>query len=191
LIVLGVIVVAALAGGAWYFLQGAGSGGGQPAETAAASKPQALPDPVILVVNRGAIMQGSKVGQDIARQIGAYAEHARADVLARQRALEPEIRAAKGAPSASLQSRLQAVHDKAARDDQQIQTALAQARSAIELQLGPILKQVAAEHHANLLLDKQAVPFATSSDFDVTPEVVARLDQKMTTYQLSLTPPAK
>jgi Skp family chaperone for outer membrane proteins len=190
IVALGALVLLALAGGAWYVLQGRGKGSQSPEPTASA-QPQALPDPVILVLNRGAIMQGSRVGQDIARQIGAYAEKARAEVLAQQKALEPEIRAQKGAPSASLQARLQAVHDKAARDDQQIQTALAQARSAIELQLGPILKQVAAERHANLVLDKQAVPFATNSEFDVTPEVVARLDQKMTSYQLSFSTPAK
>ena len=45
--------------------------------------------------------------------------------------------------------------------------ALANANHEMEKALGPILKQVMADHHANIVVDKQAVILATDNSFDV------------------------
>jgi len=50
----------------------------------------ALPAPKVLVINRQAILQSSKVGQDIARQAQAYAAQAKADMDAQGKALQTE-----------------------------------------------------------------------------------------------------
>ena len=49
---------------------------------AAPAAPPALPAPKILVIDRGAILQFSKVGQDIARQVQGYANQAKNDMAA-------------------------------------------------------------------------------------------------------------
>ena len=56
----------------------------------------------------------------------------------------------------------------------------------MEQALGPILQEVVKERGANLVLDKQAVVFANNGAFDITREVIAKLDQKMPTYKVSL-----
>src|SRR5258708_31094958 len=48
------------------------------------------PQPKIVVLDRAAILQFSKVGQDIARQMQAYANQAKADLTAQGRALQNE-----------------------------------------------------------------------------------------------------
>src|SRR5271170_3953465 len=50
------------------------------------------PQPKIVVLDRAAIMQFSKVGQDIAKQIQAYSAQAKADLQAQGRGLEAEER---------------------------------------------------------------------------------------------------
>lgn len=66
-----------------------------------------------------------------------------------------------------------------------------QARSAIEQALGPILQQLIKERGANLVLDKQAVVYATDMGFDITTDAINRLNAKMSSYKVTLqAPPA-
>src|SRR3982750_377017 len=51
------------------------------------------PQPKIVVLDRAAILQFSKVGQDIARQMQAYANQAKADLQGQGRSLQAEYRA--------------------------------------------------------------------------------------------------
>jgi outer membrane protein len=161
------------------------------------------PQPKIVVIDRAAIMQFSKVGQDIARQIQGAANQAKADLQGQGKALQAEGRAlqqqvailapdVKAKRLAAFQAKEQSLQGAAQRKDEQLKAAFAQARAAMENALGPILQQLVKERGANLVLDKQAVVFATQSGFDVTAEAINRLNQKLPAFKVNMNaaPPA-
>jgi outer membrane protein len=160
-----------------------------------------LPAPKILVVNRAAILQASKVGQDIARQVQAYAAQAKADMDKRQKALQAEGQALQQqiailAPDAK-QKKIQAFEAKenelqanAQRRQQMIQGGLINAQQTIEQTLGPILNDLMKERGANLIVDKSLVVYANSSVFDITEPAIERLNQKLPSLKVTLAEPA-
>jgi Skp family chaperone for outer membrane proteins len=166
----------------------------------------ALADPPqakIVVIDRAAIMQFSKVGQDIARQMQTYANQAKADLSAQGRALQNEGRTLQQqvailAPDVkqkrldAFRAKEQALQGAAQRKDDQLKAGFAQARQAMEQQLGPILQQLVKERGANLVLDKQAVVFASTNGFDITGDAINRLNQKLPSFKVNLNaqPPA-
>ena len=160
----------------------------------------ALADPPqakIVVLDRTAILQFSKVGQDIARQMQKYADQAKADLSAQGRALQKEGAALQQevailAPDLK-QKRLDAFRAKeqsfqgaAARKDEQLKAGFAQARQTMEQALGPILQQLVKERGANMVLDKQAVVFSNAAGFDITGEAINRLNQKLPSVKVNL-----
>jgi len=161
------------------------------------------PQPKIVVLDRAAILQFSKVGQDIARQMQAYANQAKADLQGQGRSLQAEGRALQQqvailAPDVK-QKRLdafrvkeQSLQSMAQRKDEQLKAGFAQARATMEQALGPILQQLVKERGANLVLDKQAVVFANASGFDITGDAINRLNQKLPSIKVNLNaaPPA-
>ncbi len=164
-------------------------------------QPQQLPAPKILVINRTAILQASKVGQDIARQVQGYANAAKGDMDRQARALQSEGQALQQqiailAPDAK-QKKIEAFQAKernlqglAQRKEQDIQRGLMQAQQTVEGVLGPILQNLLQQRGANMILDKNAVVFANSSTFDITQAAIDQLNQKMTTLKVSLGGPA-
>jgi outer membrane protein len=163
----------------------------------------ALADPPqakIVVIDRAAIMQFSKVGQDIAKQMQAYANQAKNDLQAQGKALQAEGRnlqqqVAILAPDVkqkrldAFRAKEQALQGAAQRKDDQLKAGFAQARQAMEQQLGPILQQLVKERGANLVLDKQAVVFANNNGFDITGEAINRLNQKLPGFKVNLNAP--
>jgi Skp family chaperone for outer membrane proteins len=158
------------------------------------------PQPKIVVIDRAAIMQFSKVGQDIAHQIQAAADQAKADLQGQGKALQADGRAlqqqvailapdVKAKRLAAFQAREQSLQGAAQRKDEQLKAAFAQARAAMEAALGPILQQLVKERGANMVLDKQAVVFATSSGFDITGEAINRLNQKLPSFKINMNAP--
>jgi outer membrane protein len=161
------------------------------------------PQAKIVVLDRAAILQFSKAGQDIARQMQTYANQAKNDLQAQGRALQKEgqqlqQQVAILAPDVK-QKRLEAFQAKerslqgvAARKDEQLKAGFAQARATMETTLGPILQQLVKERGANLVLDKQAVVFANTSGFDITGEAINRLNQKLPAIKVDMNakPPA-
>ena len=161
------------------------------------------PQAKIVVLDRAAILQFSKAGQDIARQMQSYATQAKNDLQAQGRALEKEgqqlqQQVAILAPDVK-QKRLEAFQDRqrslqsiAQRKDEQLKAGFAQARATMEQALGPILQQLVKERGANLVLDKQAVVFANASGFDITGEAINRLNQKLPAIKVDMNakPPA-
>jgi outer membrane protein len=158
------------------------------------------PQPKIVVIDRAAIMQFSKVGQDIARQMQTYANQAKADLQAQGRALQNEGRTLQQqvailAPDVkqkrldAFRAREQALPGAAQRKDDQLKAGFAQARQAMEQNLGPILQQLVKERGANLVLDKQAVVFANAAGFDITGDAINRLNQKMPGFKVNLNAP--
>lgn len=162
---------------------------------------QSAPSPTkLVVIDKVAIMQMSKVGQDVARQVQAIANQAKNDLTAQGRALQAEGRAlqqqvailapdAKAKRLSAFQARERDLQGAAQKKDEQIKAGFFQARQAMEQALGPILQEVVKERGANIVVDKQAVVFATANSFDITAEVIERLNQKMPTFRVSLNAP--
>ncbi|HWA69081.1 MAG TPA: OmpH family outer membrane protein [Rhizomicrobium sp.] len=166
--------------------------------TAAMAQP-ATP-PKIVVLDKVAIFQYSKAGQDISRQVQAYADQAKNDLTAQGNALQAEGRTLqqqvailapdlKAKRVAAFQAKEQGLQTRAQKKDAQIKAAFYSARQAMEKVLGPILAQVVKERGANLVLDKQAIVMANTSSFDITGEVITRLNQAMPTYKVNLDAP--
>lgn len=167
----------------------------------AAPPPPALPAPKILVINRGQILQFSKVGQDIGRQVQAMANQAKADMAAQSRALQAEGQALQQqiailAPDAkqkkidAFQAKEQALQLAAQRKEAEIQGGVDVAQRTVAAALEPILNGLMQQRGANLILDKSAVVFANSSAFDVTQAAIDQLNQKMSSIKVTLAAPA-
>jgi outer membrane protein len=160
----------------------------------------ALPAPKILVINRGQILQMSKVGQDIARQVQVLATQAKGDMAAQSRALQAEGAALQQqvailAPDAkqkkieAFQIKEQSLQGQAQRKEAQIQGGVDNAQRAVAAALEPILNGLMQQRGANLILDKSAVVFANSSAFDVTQAAIDQLNAKMSSYKVTLAAP--
>ncbi|HTC82922.1 MAG TPA: OmpH family outer membrane protein [Rhizomicrobium sp.] len=163
----------------------------------------ALADPPqakIVVIDRAAIMQFSKVGQDIAKQMQTYANQAKNDLSAQGKSLQAEGRnlqqqVAILAPDVkqkrldAFRAKEEALQGAAQRKDEQLKVAFGQARAVMEQTLGPILQQLVKERGANLVLDKQAVVFANANGFDITGEAINRLNQKLPSFKVNLNAP--
>jgi outer membrane protein len=161
------------------------------------------PQPKIVVLDRAAILQFSKVGQDIARQMQTYANQAKADLQGQGRALQNEERTLQQqvailAPDVkqkrleAFQAKARSLQGAAQRKDDQLKAGFAQARATMEQTLGPILQQLVKERGANLVLDKQAVVFSNTSGFDITGDAINRLNQKLPSIKVDMNakPPA-
>jgi outer membrane protein len=190
------VIVVAGAVGAWFYF---GDSDENPTPVAqgetAAPAPEAkgpVPDPVMLVVDKAAILQMSKAGQDIGRQVQTYAQTVRAQLEPQARALRAEADSIRGQASslsaedrekrvAAFESKQQAFQQIAAQKDAAVKQAVAKAQGVLSQKMGPILKQIMQERHANLIVDKQAVVFGSDSTLDVSPEAVKRLDAAIST----------
>lgn len=159
-----------------------------------------VPAPRILVLNRAAILQLSKAGKDVARQVQAYGNQAKAELAGRAKALQaegqqlqqqiailaPDVKQKK---IADFEAKQNALQGEAQRREAAIQGGLMKAQQTIEQTLGPILQNIMQQRGANIILDKNAVVFANSAAFDITPDAVAQLDQKLSTLKVTLVQP--
>ena len=157
------------------------------------------PPPVILVIDRNAILRASKVGQNIVQQVNGYTQAAEKEFrgtaeslrgqeqqLQQQIAiLAPDVKAKK---IKAFQAQQQAFQQKVQTRQAQIQGGVIQARQQVEAALGPILQSIMQERHANLLLDRNAIVLGTVN-IDITSAAVQRLDQKMPTVKVQLVNP--
>jgi Skp family chaperone for outer membrane proteins len=205
LIAIAAVLVLAGAGAAWYFLRPAATtetaATATPTASAPAGPPGALPEPKIAVLDRIAVLQYSKVGQDIARQMQVFTTQARDRIVGQRQALENDAKQfqeqqatmaadARDKRLAALRQREEALQNAAAREETVLKNAIAAAHGEVAKVMGPILQQLVQQRGVNMVLDKSAVPVATGAQFDLTPDVISGLDAKMTTYKVSLTPQA-
>jgi Skp family chaperone for outer membrane proteins len=160
----------------------------------------ATPAPIILVIDRNAILRASKVGQNIVQQVNAYTQAAEkefkgtaASLRSQQSQLQqqvailaPDVKAKK---IRAFEGQQQAFQQKVQMRQAQIQGGVAQARQQVETALGPILQQLMAERHANLLLDRQAIVLGTVN-VDITGAAVQRLDKKLPSLKVQLVTPS-
>jgi len=170
--------------------------------TATAAMAQQKPAPAggaglrILVLNRDAILQGSKVGQDIIKQVNQYTAQARAQFQGQEQALQNEARAlqqqagilspaAKKQKVAALEAKGRALQQQVQVRQNQIQGGVFKARQQVEQALGPILQGIMQERGAALLIDRQIVLLSTV-DVDITGVAVQRLNQRLSTVKVNL-----
>lgn len=159
------------------------------------------PAPKILVIDRTAILRGSKVGEDIARQVKAYTDSAEKEFKGESDSLKADgqklqqqlaILAAdvKKQKIAAFEKRQEAFQKKVQARQDEIQGGVMQARQEVEKALGPILQGIMAERGANLLMDRSAIVLGTV-DIDVTALAIDRLNKKMPSVKVSLVAPPK
>jgi outer membrane protein len=167
---------------------------------ARAAPPPKPPAPKIVVFDERALMQYSKAGQDIQRQVRAYADQVQKEKAATQKSLQneeqklqqqvailaPDVRAKK---VQAFQQKAEGAQDALQRKAQQIDAGLQQAQAQMSKVLGPILQQVMKERGANLVVLKQAVLVASTANFDITGDVINRLNAKLPTVKVSLAKP--
>jgi Skp family chaperone for outer membrane proteins len=157
------------------------------------------PAPVILVIDRGAILRASKVGQSIVTQVNAFTTAAETEfkgtaqsLRAQEQQLQQQIAIlapdVKRKKIAAFQAQQQAFQQKVQQRQAQIQGGVMQARQQVEAALGPILQGIMAERHANLLFDRNAIVLGTVN-IDITGAAVQRLNQKLPSIKVQLVNP--
>ena len=156
----------------------------------AQQKPAAPGGQKILVLNRQAILQLSKAGLDIGRQVNAYRQQIRGQLQAQAGSLQAEQRsiqqqlailspAAKKQKVDAFEAKVRSLQAKEQTIDAKAQVAVAKANQQIAGALGPILNGIMQERGATIMLDRQVIVMATNSDMDVTNLAIQRLNQKM------------
>jgi Skp family chaperone for outer membrane proteins len=173
--------------------------------TASFAAPPPPPAPRIVVLDRVAILQFSKVGKDIARQLLAMNNQTKSSYEASQKALAAEGQALRQQVAIlaadvrqkredDFNNKVRNAEESAQRRALQIQEAGQVAQQAVAQALSPLIEQIVKERGANIVLDKQSVVFASSNAFEITADAIARLDAKLSSYKVvlgaKLAPPA-
>jgi outer membrane protein len=169
----------------------------------AANPPPQQIQPRILLIDRQAILRQSKVGQDVAKQVQGYADQAKADIAGQQKALQAEAqqlqqqvailaadaRAKKVQAFEVKQTGMQAA---AQRREATIQGGFVKAQQTIAQTLEPILQTLMQQRGGNMILDKNALVYASPDAvkaFDITQAAVDQLNQKLPTLKVTLAAP--
>jgi outer membrane protein len=166
-------------------------------------QPQAQAPLKILLIDRQAILRFSKVGQDVARQIQNYGNQAKAEISGQQRSLQAEAQKvqqevailaadAKAKKVAEFEAKQSAMQANAQKKEQMIQGGFLKAQNTIAQALEPILQKIMQQRGANIILDKNAVVYASPqavAAFDITQASIEQLNQKLPTLKVELTAP--
>ena len=156
--------------------------------------------PVILVVDRGAILRTSAAGKELIRQIDGFGKDMEAKYGEEEKKLRADAQALQEqagvlSPEAvqkkekELRERGEALQKKVQEEQAAIQNGINIARTEIEKALGPILNTVFQERGATIMLDRGAIVLG-SVDIDVTAPVIQRLDQVLPTVTVTPQAPA-
>jgi Skp family chaperone for outer membrane proteins len=151
----------------------------------------------IMTVGRKALMQYSKAGQDIARQMKVYADAAKQEFGQRGAELEKKGKALQEAfPTLSRDEKAlrltvfkeeeEALEASVQRRDAQIKEAFEAARHAVELAFQPVLLKMMRDHGVEAVLDLDAA-YASSPGLDVTGEAIEKLDVVLGSVPVTLT----
>jgi Skp family chaperone for outer membrane proteins len=156
--------------------------------------------PVILVVDRGAILRNSVAGKDLIRQVdelGKAMEAKYGDEEKKLRADAQNLQEQAGVLSADarqkkereLRERSETLQRKVQEEQAAIQNGINIARTQIEQALGPILNTLFQERGATIMLDRGAIVLG-SVDIDITATTIQRLDQVLPTVTVTPQAPA-
>jgi len=166
------------------------------AVTAAATVQAQTPNAKILVVDFGRISEESLVGQDISAQMESnrvdlenYARQIQQQLGAEQQELQQQRSIIS---QEAFQQRLQEFQQRAQQQQgalqqlsQQAGQAMQQANVQVQRTLRPIVRDIMNEQGANLVLDKALVS-QHASGLDVTTEVIERLNDELSAYEVNL-----
>lgn len=169
----------------------------------ATNPPPAPPQLKILLIDRAAILRFSKAGQDVARQIQAYANQAKGEIAGEQKALQAEAQKlqqdvailapdAKAKKVAEFDAKQTAMQANAQKKEEMIQGGSMKAQQAIAQTLEPILQTLMQQRGANIILDKNAVVYASPqavAAFDITLPAIQELNQKLPSVKVDLVAP--
>lgn len=165
---------------------------------AAAPANGAAPAARLLIIDLRRVVAMSKVGQSIQQQVEGLKKQAQqqlnaeAETLKREKAqmdaqnaiLAPAVKAQK---ENAWKQRAMGFEKKVQERSVLIQGGMIKANQQVEEALGPILQGVMQERQATVLLDRATILLAPNA-LDVTQIVVQRLDMKMPTVKVELTP---
>ena len=151
----------------------------------------------VMVISRTAIMQYSKAGQDISRQVQAYTDNAKQELRQRGAELEKKGKALQDAlPKLSRDEKAlrftvfkeesEALQAVVRAKDAQIRSDFETARHVMEEALGPLLMKLTKERGADLVLDIDATS-AGVPGLDVTGEAIEKLDAVLSSVPVTWT----
>jgi outer membrane protein len=152
----------------------------------------------ILIIDRQAIVMGSKLGQDIHRQINVYVNKVQADFGTQGQQLQSEMQALQLLPSSpDRDGKMRALQAKEADFRQKVQArqGLIQggemaAQQRFMAELTSVVNAIMLERGADAVVEKSAI-FTSVNGLDITSTVIQRLDHKITTFKVPLVnPPA-
>lgn len=163
-----------------------------PVQEAAAQAAQSQ----IVVLNTQRLMSDSAAGRSLSQQLGAIQQQVVSELANEERAIrEEEARlqqAAAGLTRDQLLSngtltsqmaandrRLQALQQRAAASERDLQYTELVALRDFNAQLGPIVDEVMASRGALFVLSSGAIVRSSASGVDITDAVIARLDQRL------------
>ena len=159
--------------------------------------------PRILLIDRQAILRMSKVGQDVAKQVQTYADQAKADIAGQQKALQTEAQQlqqqvailaadARQKKVQAFEAKQQGMQAAAQRREASIQGGFLKAQQTIAQTLEPILQGLMQQRGANMILDKNALVYASPDAvkaFDITQAAIDQLNQKLPMLKVALVAP--
>jgi Skp family chaperone for outer membrane proteins len=164
-----------------------------------ASQAAPAPSSHILIVDKQAIMNGSKLGEDIRRQIMAYENDVQTQLGPESQALQKEGQALQQqAPNlppavrdkkiAAFQAKEDAFKQKVQAKQKLIQGGEFVSRKRYLAEVGAVIHAVMTERGADVVLEKSSVADSMNGA-DITPTVIQRLDTKISSLKVPLVPP--
>jgi Skp family chaperone for outer membrane proteins len=147
------------------------------------------PQPLVLLIDRGRVLQLSSAGQDIATQVQAYKATLQEEFGPEKEKIENEAKALRDQAAVldakvreqrqnSLVKKGEALQKRFTDRQGEIQQGVTAAQKEVIAAVDPILKEIMLERGANILLERQAVVW-TGIDIDVTNAVIQRLDERL------------
>lgn len=207
LIAVALLAVLGLGGLGYYLYQQHGmSGASQPATTQEASGAPAapaantgpLPNPVFLILNKQAVLQFSKAGQDLSRQMQPLVAQARNNIQSQRASLQAQADALRkdstlpdgerDKRAQALQTKANALEAEAQRKQNELAQMLTRANEPISKAMSEIVPAILKERGANIVLDRAAIAQA-DPEFDITPDVIKQLDARLPTVALNQNAP--
>jgi Skp family chaperone for outer membrane proteins len=170
---------------------------------ALAAGPPPAPQQKILLIDRQAILRFSKVGQDVTRQVETYGNQIKGEVAGQQKSLQAEAQKlqqqiailaadAKAKKIKDFENKQAGMQAAAQKKEQAIQGGFLQAQATIAKTLEPILQGLMKQRGANMILDKNALVYASPDAvkaFDITEAAINQLNQKLPALKVSLAAP--
>lgn len=156
------------------------------------------PVPGVCMLSREAVFAQSKVGKAASQRLGALADQTRSQLASQRKPIDADIQAfEQTAPSlteaqrktqgAALQQRMQTFQSQAGEMNQRIQLTQSKAMQRIGEQAQSVVAATYTSHQCGLLLNRDAVLSGNMAN-DLTADVVAGLDRKITTITFNLEP---